>query len=408
MTLSACRSCGSSSLHEVLSLGEMPLANALPTEAELAAPDARFPLEVVMCSECSLLQLTESVPPPTLFAEYAYFSSRSEPMVAHARALVEEVRAERALGPSNLVVEVASNDGYLLQHYVNAGIPVLGIDPAANVVPHALERGVPTLCEFFTTELAERVRAEGTRADVIHANNVLAHVPDINDFVTAIARLLADDGIAVVETPYVRDLAERLEFDTIYHEHIFYYSLHSLEALFERNGLTVVHVDRIPMHGGSLRVTAARGGAATADETVLGLRDEEKGLGMEAHDYYGDLGARVHALIASIRSFLDDRIQAGRTIAGYGAAAKATVMLNALGAGPETIEFVVDGTPYKQGRYVPGVRIPIFAPEMLLEHKPDDVMIFAWNFAPSIIAKESAYVDAGGTFLLPLPAPHVA
>ena len=407
MTLSACRSCGSSSLHEVLSLGAMPLANALPTEAELAAADPRYPLEVVMCTECSLLQLTESVPPPTLFAEYAYFSSRSEPMVAHARSLVEEVRAERDLGPSNLVVEVASNDGYLLQHYVGAGIPVLGIDPAANIVPHALERGVPTLCEFFTTELADRLRVEGTRADVIHANNVLAHVPDINDFVTAIARLLADDGVVVVETPYVRDLADKLEFDTIYHEHIFYYSLHSLESLFERNGLTVVHVDRIPMHGGSLRVTAARGGAA-ADETVLNLRDEEKDLGIGSHDYYRDLGARVHALIASIRSFLDGRIQSGRTIAGYGAAAKATVMLNALGVGPETIEFVVDGTPYKQGRYVPGVRIPIVAPEMLLEHKPDDVMIFAWNFASSIIAKESAFVDAGGTFLLPLPAPHVA
>ena len=408
MTLAACRSCGSSSLHEVLSLGEMPLANALPTEAQLAAPDPRYPLEVVMCTECSLLQLTESVPPPMLFAEYAYFSSRSEPMVAHARALVEEVRAERDLGSSNLVVEVASNDGYLLQHYVKAGIPVLGIDPAANVVPHALERDVPTLCEFFTTELAERLRAQGTRADVIHANNVLAHVPDINDFVTAIARLLADDGVVVVETPYSRDLIERLEFDTIYHEHIFYYSLHPLEALFERNGLRVIHVDRTPIHGGSLRFTAAPVGGAAADETVLTLRDEEKDLGMESHTYYRDLGARVDALIASIRSFLDDRVRSGRRIAGYGAAAKATVMLNALGVGPETIEFVVDGTPYKQGRYVPGVRIPIVAPEMLLEHKPDDVMIFAWNFAPSIMAKESAYTAAGGTFLLPLPAPHVA
>ena len=408
MALSACRSCGSSRLREILSLGEMPLANALPTEAELAAPDPRYPLEVVMCSECSMLQLTESVPPSTLFAEYAYFSSRSEPMVAHARALVDEVRAERDLGPSNLVVEIASNDGYLLQHYVKAGIPVLGIDPAANVVRHALERGVPTMCEFFTTELAERLRAQGTSADVIHANNVLAHVPDINDFVTAIARLLADDGIVVIETPYARDLIERLEFDTIYHEHIFYYSLHSLEAFFERNGLRVVHVDRIPMHGGSLRFRAAPVGSAVADKTVLTMREKEKALGMESHDYYRDLAARVDTLIMSLRSFLDDRIQAGRRIAGYAAAAKATVMLNALGVGPETIEFVVDGTPYKQGRYVPGVRIPIVAPEMLLERKPDDVMIFAWNFAPSIIAKESAYVDAGGTFLLPLPSPHVA
>jgi SAM-dependent methyltransferase len=383
----------------------MPLANTLPTEEELATPETRYPLEVVMCITCSLLQLTESVPPPTLFAEYAYFSSSSEPIVAHAGELVEELRATRDLDGTSLVVEVASNDGYLLQHYIKAGIPVLGIDPAENVVAHAMSRGVPTLCEFFTTQLAENLRAEGRRADVIHANNVLAHVPDINDFTTAIARLLADDGVAVVETPYVRDLSERLEFDTIYHEHIFYYSLRSLEALFERNGLTVVHVDRIPMHGGSLRLQAVRGG--TPDYSVLDLRDEETRLGMGDHSYYLDLATRVDALIASIRSFLADRRATGRRIAGYGAAAKATVMLNALGVGPETIEFVVDGTPYKQGRYVPGVRVPIVAPRALLERKPDDVMIFAWNFATSIIDKEAAYRRAGGTFLLPLPEPHV-
>lgn len=406
MRLAACRSCGGSDLHDVLSLGEMPLANALLSEADLTSEEPRYPLEVVMCADCSLLQLTGSVQPSDLFTEYAYFSSRSEPIVAHARGLVEETRAKFNLSPSDLVVEIASNDGYLLQHYVEAGIPVLGIDPAENVVTHAVEKGVPTMCEFFTTDLATRLRNEGRAANVLHANNVLAHVPDINDFTTAIERILANDGVAIIETPYVRDLSEKLEFDTIYHEHIFYYSLGALEKLFTRNGLTIVHVERIAMHGGSLRITATRVGQGEADRSVLALRDEEARLGITDPSHYSDLSARVAVLIDSIRSFLSDRRSAGRRIAGYGAAAKATVMLNALGIGPETIAFVVDGTPYKQGRYVPGVRVPIRAPEALLEERPDDVMIFAWNFAPSIVAKESVYVASGGTFLLPLPAPH--
>lgn len=407
MRLVACRSCGGSDLHDVLSLGEMPLANALLAEEDLTKEEPRYPLEVVMCAGCSLLQLTGSVPPSDLFTEYAYFSSRSDPIVAHARDLVERVLGERGLGRSSLVVEVASNDGYLLQHYVEAGIPVLGIDPAENVVAHALERGVPTLCEFFTTELATRLRDEGRVAEVLHANNVLAHVPAINDFVSAIATMLADDGIAIVETPYVRDLSERLEFDTIYHEHIFYYSLRSLEELFTRNGLTIVSVERIDMHGGSLRITAMRAGRGGPGDSTIALREEEASIGMADPAHYADLSARVNTLIEAIRSFLRERRDAGRRVAGYGAAAKATVMLNALEIGPETISFVVDGTPYKQGRYVPGVRVPIRAPEALLEERPDDVMIFAWNFAPSILTKEAAYVAGGGTFLLPLPEPHV-
>lgn len=407
MPLSSCRSCGGTHLHDVVSLGEMPLANALPTAEKLAESEKRYPLEVVFCADCSLLQLTESVAPTDLFSEYAYFSSRSEPMVAHARTLVERTIRDRRLNDDNLVVEVASNDGYLLQHYVAAGVPVLGIDPAENVAEAARANGVPTLTEFFTTDMARRLADEGRNADVIHANNVLAHVPDINDFVSAISRLLADDGVAIIETPYVGDLIEKLEFDTIYHEHVFYYTLRAVEQLFERSGLSVVHVEHIPIHGGSLRIHAEHLDHTPTGESVLALRASEEARGLGTASFYSDFGARVHRLIEEIRSFLATRTEEGRTIAGYGAAAKATVMLNALAIGPETIRYVVDGTPYKQGRYIPGVRIPVVPPSFLRDEQPDDVMIFAWNFAPEIAAKEAWYPAAGGTFLVPLPVPGI-
>ena len=406
MPLVSCRSCGAGDLHPVVSLGEMPLANALPTDSDLANPDPLFPLEVVMCTGCSLLQLTETIAPGRLFSEYAYFSSRSAPMVAHARSLVDNVLAERPLGPSDLVVEVASNDGYLLQHYVEAGIPVLGIDPAENVVEAAIANGVPTIAEFFTTQVADSLRSEGTSATVIHANNVLAHVPDINDFVGAMARLLAADGLVVIETPYVGDLVEKLEFDTIYHEHVFYYSLASVDELFQRNGLTIVDVDHVSIHGGSLRISATHSDGAVVQESVHSMHADESTRGMGEAGFYDDFGTNVHRLIADIGSFLSERADAGRAIAGYGAAAKATVLLNALGSAAETIAFVVDETPYKQGRYIPGVRIPIAAPSRLRTEQPDDVMIFAWNFATEIAAKEFWYPEAGGTFLVPLPVPR--
>jgi SAM-dependent methyltransferase len=406
MPLTACRSCAGTELHEVLSLGEMPLANSLLTEDDLATAEPVHPLELVVCATCSLLQLSETVPPAELFSEYAYFSSHSGPMVTHAKALVDAVLDERRLGPGNLVVEIGSNDGYLLQHYVARGIPTLGIDPAANVVEAARERGVPTLCEFLSPEVAERLRSEGNRADVIHANNVLAHVPDINGFVAAIARLLSDDGVAVIETPYARDLVERLEFDTIYHEHVFYYSARSLELLFERHGLEIVRIDRVPIHGGSLRVYASH--RATEGATpVLEIADEEMALHMDDVTYYQGFSARVERLLESLRAFLRERKDAGKRLAGYGAAAKATVMLNALHVGPETIEFVADSTPYKQGRYIPGVRVPVVDPSRLLEEMPDEVLIFAWNFAESIVDRESEYRRRGGVFLVPVPEPAV-
>lgn len=408
MGLKACRSCGGHDLHEVLSLGEMPPANALLTAEQLRGQEARYPLEVVMCADCTLLQLTGSLPPDELFVEYAYFSSRSAPMVGHARALVDEVMGERKLGPNDLVIEVASNDGYLLRHYRDKGVEVLGIDPAENVVEVAVAAGIPTRAAFFTSALADELRAEGLAASVVHANNVLAHVPDINDFVAGVARILSDDGWFVVETPYVRDLIEKLEFDTIYHEHVFYYSLHSVVELFERNGMSIVDVRRIAIHGGSLRLRAVPSDSTVVvGDSVAALLREEKVLGMDTASFYRDFAQKVDDLLAELRSFLAERREQGRRIAGYGAAAKGTVLLNALGVGPETIEFVIDETPYKQGRFVPGVRIPIVGRDRLLTEMPDDVLILAWNFADAIIEKEAAYRSRGGSFLLPIPSPKV-
>jgi SAM-dependent methyltransferase len=291
---------------------------------------------------------------------------------------------------------------------VEAGIPVLGIDPARNVVETARDRGVETLCEFFSADLAEELRASGRRASVLHANNVLAHVPDVNGVVTGIGRVLADDGVAVIETPYVRDLIERLEFDTIYHEHLFYYSLTALQRLCDRNGVRIVDVERIPIHGGSLRVFTAR--AATAPEpapAVAALLEEEASLGLATLVYFQGFGDMVEALKGQLLALLDSLKGRGDRIAAYGAAAKGTVLLNAFGIGTERIEFVADRSDHKQGRFMPGVHIPIVGPEKLLEEMPDEVLLLAWNFADEILEQQAGYRARGGRFIIPAPVPEV-
>jgi len=403
----ACRNCGSSKLELVLSLGSMPLANALLTDAELGRPEPRFPLELAYCDGCCLVQITESVEPELLFREYAYFSSVSDAFVEHARQIAQRVTNERALGPSSLVVELASNDGYLLQHYARAGIPVLGIDPARNVAQVAIERGVPTIAEFFGPELADRLVAGGRRADVIHANNVLAHVPDLHGVVAGIARLLTPNGVAVIETPYVREMVERLEFDTIYHEHLFYYSLGSLREVLARDGLSIAHVERIPVHGGSLRVFAVPQGSVSPSETVRTTLAEEDALGVCTSAYYREFGARVSELRGELTAMLGDLRRSGHRIAAYGAAAKGAILLNAFGIGPETLDFVADRSPYKQGRYMPGVHLPIASPERLLDQMPDETLLLAWNFADEILAQQAEYRRRGGRFILPIPKPTV-
>lgn len=397
-----CRSCGHSALQTVLDLGLSPLANNLLTADDLGEADERFPLETVFCERCTLVQITATIPPETLFRHYRYFSSVSDALVRHARDLVLGVLSSRALSSESLVLEIASNDGYLLQHYVERGIPVLGVDPAENIATVARGRGVPTLCDFFSNAVARQLVAEGKTADVVHANNVLAHVADTNGFVEGIRTVLKPQGVAVIEVPYVRDLIEKCEFDTIYHEHLCYFSMSSLRSLFQRHGLALVGAKRVPIHGGSLRVWVAHEEHADASPDVAELLEDERCTGVDQYRFYQDFGQRVQGLREAVRSLVTKLHGEGGRLWGYGAAAKATVLLNYFGIGQDLLECVADLSPHKQGCFIPGVRIPIVSPERLIEN-PDYVLLLAWNFAEEIMAQQSPYRARGGKFIIPVP-----
>jgi len=385
----------------VLSLGRTPLANALLSREQLSQEEPRFPLDLVFCRECALVQITGRVPPERLFREYAYFTSFADTIVASAKSLVGRLVVDRRLGPGSLVIEIASNDGYLLQHYRDAGVPVLGIEPAVNIARVANERSIPTRCEFFGKAFAESLSQEGARADVLHANNVLAHVPDLNGFVAGIAAVLKDDGVAVIEVPYLRDLIEKCEFDTIYHEHLCYFSVSALDALFRRNGLELRAVERIPVHGGSLRLFVARSGASSP--AVTALLAEERTLGMLDARYYGDFSARVEKLKRDLVTLLRELKSQGKRLAAYGASAKGTTLLNYFGIGADLLEFVVDRSTEKQGRFTPGTHLPILAPDHLKRDRPDYLLLLAWNFLDEILAQQQEFRAQGGRFVVPVP-----
>jgi SAM-dependent methyltransferase len=401
-----CRSCAHSQLETVLDLGLSPLANRLLTASDLDAAEERFPLETVFCERCALVQITVTVPPEILFRHYRYFSSVSETLVGHARDLVDRVLTSRALDSESLVVEIASNDGYLLQHYVKKGIPVLGVDPAENIAEVARGRGIPTRAEFFSSTFARQLASEGKTADVVHANNVLAHVADTNGFVEGLRAVLKPTGVAVIEVPYVRDLIEKCEFDTIYHEHLCYFSVSSLQSLFLRHGLDLVAAERVPIHGGSLRVWIAHQEHAQVAPGVGELLEQEHGGGVDQYRFYQDFGQRVQRLRTVVRSLLAQLHADGRRLWGYGAAAKATVLLNYFDIGPDLLECVADLSPHKQGCLIPGVRIPIVSPDRLSED-PDYLLLLAWNFADEIMRQQSAYRARGGKFIVPVPEVRV-
>ena len=399
-----CRSCGAGGMELVLSLGSTPLANSLVQDRG-QPPEARYPLDLVFCPACTLVQITETVPPEVLFREYLYFSSFSDTMLEHAQELVRRFVAERRLGPASLATEIASNDGYLLQYYKAAGVPVLGIEPAQNVARVAIEkRGIPTLSEFFSLPLAAKLRAEGKEADVLHANNVLAHVADLNGFVAGIREVLKPDGVAALEFPYLGEMIDRCEFDTIYHEHLCYYSLGALKHLFERHALKLLEVERIPIHGGSLLLQVGRAESVRAPGASIGaLLEEERARGMTTLDFYRGFARRVLELKQQLTTLLARLKAEGKRIAGYGAAAKGSTLLNVFDIGPDTLDFVADRSTYKQGRYMPGVRIPIVAPEQLCQAMPDYTLLLTWNFADEIFRQQAEYRRRGGRFIVPLP-----
>lgn len=379
----------------VLSLGMVPLANAF-----LSSPDEleeRFPLELVFCPECSLVQITETVSPGVLFSQYNYFSSVSKTMLAHAQDLVGKLIEGQHLNKESHVIELGSNDGYLLRHFQQAGIPnVLGIDPAQNVAEVARASGIPTLCEFFGEALTEKIEP----ADVVIALNVLGHVPDLTGFVRGICKILKPDGVAIIEVPYARDMVDLCELDTIYHEHHSYFSLTSLVNLFRWNKLQVQRVERIDIHGGSLRLWVGHPRENYSRPTLKILK-REMVLGIDRIEYYRHFASRVQELGYSLKHLLRGFKAQGKQIIAYGAAAKGTMLLNYLGVGTETIDYVVDATPSKIGKYVPGVRVPIVSPDQI--GNPDFILLTAWNFSDEIIQKHPGFK---GRWIIPIPRPR--
>jgi SAM-dependent methyltransferase len=403
-----CRSCGSSPLEVFLRLGELPLPDALLREDQLAELEPRYPLDLAFCPVCALVQITASIPPERLFVDnYLYFSSYSDDLLRHAREEALGLAEELGLGPDSLVVEIASNDGYLLRNFVELGVPVLGIDPAPAQAEAAEAAGVSTLREFFGTDLAGRLRDEGRRADAIVANNVLAHTPNPNDLLAGAALLLDEDGVVAIENTYVRDLIDNLAFDTVYHEHFSYLSCTSIAALAERNGLHLTGVEHFPaIQGGSLRWRLGKRDEPGREvERYLG---EERRLGLDRPDYYRRFGERVERACSDLVALLRELKGSGASIAAYGAAAKGTVLLNHAGIDGELVDFVVDRNPHKQGLFMPGVHLPIRAPEALLAERPDYLLLLAWNYRDEIMRQQDEYRRGGGKFVVPLPEPEVA
>ncbi len=404
----ACRSCGQSGLKLIVSLGNTPLANALLSAAQLDQPEELLPLDLVFCPHCSLVQIPATVSPAKLFRHYFYFSSFSETVLRQAEDMASLMVGERHLGPESLVIEIGSNDGYLLQFYQRRGVPVLGIEPAINVAQVAeSERGIPTLREFFGKDLAFRLSEQGKRADVLHANNVLAHMADLDGVVAGMRAALKPDGVTVIEVPYVKEMLNRCEFDTIYHEHLCYFSLTALDRLFTRNGLTIVNVESLPIHGGSLRLVAVPDAKLARRPRVTELLEEEAGWGVNRIESYLGFGGRVEDVKGQLVELLQQLAVQRKRLAGYGAAAKGAMLLHHCGIGRDLIEFVVDRSPYKQGYYMPGTRQPIFPPSKLLEAMPDYVLLLAWNFLDEVLGQAAEYRRRGGRFIVPLPEPRV-
>jgi SAM-dependent methyltransferase len=384
-------------------LGLQPLANNFLREQDLGKQEPRVSLRLFVCQSCWLVQIDELVPPVDLFSEYLYFSSFSDAMLRHAAVAASRYILDFELKPKSLVIEIASNDGYLLEKFVAAGVPALGIEPAANIAKVARKKGIETLTEFFGPGLAQKLNGEGRTADLILANNVFAHVPDINGFAAGLKCLLKPTGTAIIEFPYLLDLLEKSEFDTIYHEHVFYFSTTALKPLFERHSLSLHRVERLPIHGGSLRLFIKHANSVQADDSVNDLLTVEERAGLKTLQRFDEFSRRVPVLKSDLVSLITRLRKAGKTVAAYGASAKGSTLLNYLALDANHLDFVADRSTYKQGLFTPGTHIPIVAPDELKLRRPDYTLLLTWNFAEEILAQQKDYREAGGKFIIPIP-----
>ena len=409
MTASSCRSCSAPLEHTFCDLGMSPLSNSYLTADQLQQKEPFYPLHAYVCGNCYLVQLDEFESPQQLFSEYAYFSSYSDSWLQHSRDYTQMISARLGLDETSQVVEIASNDGYLLQYFVEQQIPVVGIEPAANVAAVAEEKGIPTLVKFFGTQTANEMLDENLQADLVLGNNVLAHVPDLNDFVAGMKVILKPSGTITLEFPHLLKLIKGGQFDTIYHEHFSYFSLLSVERVFANHGMQIFDVDQLPTHGGSLRIYvrhADHQDAPVAD-AVQSLRDLESEAGLADLATYAAFADQVESTKRSLLKFLTDAKQDGLSVAAYGAPAKGNTLLNYCGVRKDFIDFTVDRSPAKQGHYLPGTHIPVFAPDKIREFKPDFLVILPWNIKDEIIGKMSHIREWGGKFVIPIPSVEI-
>jgi hypothetical protein len=400
-----CRFCGAALAFTMVDLGKSPLCQTILTAEQLNQVEPFYPLHVYVCGECSLVQLEEYVSPESIFGHYAYFSSYSDSWLDHVRRYTEDMIARFDLDADSQVVELASNDGYLLQYFVAKGIPALGIEPAANVAAVAEARGIPTLVEFFGTETARRLADSGVRADLLCGNNVLAQVPDLNGFVAGMKTLLSEDGVLTIEFPHLFQLIAQNQFDTIYHEHFSYFSFTAAHRIFAAHGLELWDVEELPTHGGSLRIYGKHAGDATKPTTARAeeMLEREQALGVDDLATYADFGAKVAATKRRLLSFLIAAKDAGETVVGYGAPGKGNTLLNYCGIRTDLLDYTVDRSPAKAGKYLPGTHIPVHDPDHIFATRPDYVLILPWNLKDEIMGQMAGIGEWGGRFVVPIP-----